>query len=97
MEAPSMGLVIAMGLGTVFVGLICIIVICTVMGRIIRLFEKPAPKTSPAVSPEPEQPKESPEPIENKGELIAVIAAVIAEQMGESVEAVRISSIRRIS
>lgn len=97
MEAPSMGLVIAMGLGTVFVGLICIIIICMVMGRIIRLFEKPAPKTAPAVSPEPEQPKESPEPIENKGELIAVIAAVIAEQMGESVEAVRISSIRRIS
>ena len=92
---PGMGLVIGMGLGTVFVGLICIIVICYIMGAIIKLFEK----HTPAEEPKPElqaAPAES-APIENKGELIAVISAVIAEDLGESVEAIRIKSIRKVS
>ena len=91
---PSMGLVIGMGIGTVFVGLICIIVICYIMGAIINAFEKrkPAPevKPAPAVSA-------APAPIENKGELIAVISAAIAEELGEDVEAIRIKSIRKVS
>ena len=91
---PSMGLVIGMGVGTVFVGLICIIVICYIMGAIINAFEKrkPAPevKPAPAVSA-------APAPIENKGELIAVISAAIAEELGEDVEAIRIKSIRKVS
>lgn len=97
MEAPSMGLVIAMGLGTVFVGLICIILICMAMGKIVELFEKPVPAaiaSSTAVTPSsPSQP----EPIADKGELIAVISAVVAEEMGESVEAIRIRSIKKVS
>lgn len=91
---PNMGLVIGMGLGTVFVGLICIIVICYIMGAVINAFEKrkPAPevKPAPAVSA-------APAPIENKGELIAVISAAIAEELGEDVEAIRIKSIRKVS
>lgn len=88
---PGMGLVIGMGLGTVFVGLICIIVICYIMGALIRVFEKPKPQEVPKSEPAAEA------PIENKGELTAAISAVIAEEMGESVEAIRIKSIRRIS
>ena len=93
---PSMGLVIGMGLGTVFVGLICIIAICYVMGAVIKFFEG----RKPAEPPKPEKPEAepaSPSSIENKGELIAAISAVIAEELGESVEAIRIKSIRRIS
>ena len=33
---PGMGLVIGMGLGTVFIGLICIIAICYAMGAVIK-------------------------------------------------------------
>ena len=93
---PSTGLVVAMGVGTVFVGLICIIVICYVMGAIIKVFEgrKPAVNESPA--PQAAQ-AAAPAPIENKGELIAVVSAVIAEELGESVEAIRIKSIRKVS
>ncbi len=94
-SAPPMGLVIAMGLGTVFVGLICIILICTVMGKIIRLFEKPTP--APAVRPAPEASAPAAESMTDKGELLAVISAVIAEEMGESVEAIRICSVKKIS
>lgn len=92
---PGMGLVIGMGLGTVFVGLICIIVICYIMGAVIKLFEKHVPAEEP--KPSAQGAPAEPEPIENKGELIAAISAVIAEELGESVEAIRIKSIRKVS
>ena len=93
---PGMGLVIGMGLGTVFTGLICIIVICYVMGAIISAVEKRKPVQSAKAS-EPAPQVNAPAPIENKGELVAVISAVIAEELGEDVEAIRIKSIRRVS
>lgn len=93
---PGMGLVIGMGLGTVFVGLICIIVICYIMGAVIKLFESRKPAKPEPVS-EPQTPPAAEEPIANKEELIAVISAVIAEELGESAEAIRIRSIRKVS
>ena len=93
---PGMGLVIGMGLGTVFVGLICIILICYLMGAILRAVQgkKPAPAPETTATPVPAA---APAPIENKGELIAVISAAIAEELGEDVEAIRIKSIRKVS
>lgn len=91
---PSNLLVIGMGLGTVFIGLICIIVICYVMGAVIKLFEPR--KREQAAQSAPEAPAEAMNE-QNKGELVAVISAVIAEELGESVEAIRIKSIRRVS
>lgn len=95
---PGMGLVIVMGLGTVFIGLICIIIICYIMGAVIKVFEqkKPAaePKTVPAASTEI---AEAVMPEADKGELIAAISAAIAEELGEDVEAFRIKSIKRVS
>ncbi len=89
---PSMGLVIGMGLGTVFIGLICIIAICYIMGALIKLFEKKAPeKQTETVSAAAALPET------DKGELLAVISAVIAEELGESAEAIRIKSVRKIS
>ena len=92
---PGMGLVIGMGVGTVFIGLICIIVICYIMGAIINAFEKRKPVAEE--KPAPQAVSTQPAPIENKGELIAVVSAVIAEELGESVEAIRIKSIRKVS
>ena len=92
---PGMGLVIGMGVGTVFIGLICIIVICYIMGAIINVFEKSKPAAEE--KPAPQAVSTQPAPIENKGELIAVVSAVIAEELGESVEAIRIKSIRKVS
>lgn len=94
--SPSSALVIGMGLGTVFVGLICIILICYLMGWVIRLLEKKKPAAK-AAAPLPQPEPEAAEPIEDRGELIAVISAVIAEQLGESTEAIRIRSIRKVS
>ena len=97
-NAPGRGLVIGMGLGTVFTGLICIIVICYIMGAVIKAVEKRKPaKSAEASVPAPQASVSAPAPIENKGELVAVISAVIAEELGEDVEAIRIKSIRRVS
>lgn len=92
---PGMGLVIGMGLGTVFVGLISIILICYILGFIIKTVESRRPAPAPALAAAP-VPAVS-EPIGNKEELIAVVSAVIAEELGESAEAIRIKSIRKVS
>lgn len=93
---PGTGLVVGMGVGTVFVGLICIIVICYVMGALINAFEKRKPTVNENPAPQAQE-TAAPAPIENKGELIAVLSAVIAEELGEDVEAIRIKSIRKVS
>lgn len=88
----STGLVIGMGLGIVFLGLICIIAILYLMGMIVRTFESktPAPiataPTAPAVDA----------PIENKQEFVAAVSAAIAEELGTDVSAIRIKSIKKI-
>ena len=77
---------VGMGLGTVFAGLICIILICKLMSFIVRRFEKkPA-----AHAPSPDG------VIENRGELCAVIAAAVSEMTGKDIEAIRIVSIKKV-
>lgn len=78
-----------MGIGTVFVGLICIIALCMLMSAVIRgieakntvaLPQAPTAATVPALTPE----------------LVAAMSAVIAEDMGVDVSAIRISSIKKL-
>lgn len=92
--APSMGLVVGLGVGMVFVGLICLIVIISLMGSIMKLFgNKKAEATLPntAVS----TPAAAPE-IENKQQFIAAVSAVLAEEMGTDVSGIRIVSVKKI-
>ena len=90
---PDMWFVALMGIGTVFVGLICIIFLCMIMSRIVRLFEKPAP-AQPKVTGAPKP--QLPTAIENRGELVAAISAVIAEELGTDITAIRIHSLKRV-
>lgn len=76
-----------MGVGTVFIGLICIIVLVSLMSLICRKTEKEVP-TAPVAQPQVE--------IADKGALIAAISAAIAEDMGEDISAIRITSIKRV-
>lgn len=77
---------VLMGVGTVFFGLICLIVLVWVMGKLFRGVEKP----SPAPVPAPER------TVSNGGELIAAISAAIAEELGTDVSAFRIVSVRKL-
>jgi len=77
---------IGMGLGVVFVGLICIIAICFVMSVLVRRLEKkPVPEEKPS------------EPMAaSHGELSAAIAVAVAEALGTNPDGIRIVSIKKI-
>ena len=88
---PSNLFVVALGMGTVFVGLVCIVILCTIMSAICnKLVAKPS-KSAPA--PATQAPKKV--QIANKGEFVAAIAAAIAEETGEDVSGIRILSIKQ--
>lgn len=92
MTEVSSALVVALGLGTVFVGLISIILLCYLMSAVCRLFEKgekaeKAPDEAPVVNNAP---------IANKQELVAASCAVIAEELGTEVKNIKVLSFKRI-
>ena len=85
--------VCAMGIGTVFVGLIALVFICYALSAVCKMIDKnaPAPKASPAASPKKAQTGE----IANKGEIIAAACAAIAEELGEDVKNIKVVSFKR--
>ena len=81
-----------MGMGTVFVGLICIIIVCTVVSSIIRLTEKKSADNSaslPALATQSEE-------IPDRQRLIAAVSAALAEELGTDVSALRILSFKKL-
>ena len=85
--------IVGMGVGTVFIGLLCIVLLCLIMSAICRAFEKKpktakAPVASASVSAE--------KPIENRQEIIAAVSAALAEEMGTDISAIRIHSFKKI-
>lgn len=83
--------VFGFGFGLVFVGLICIIFICSIMGAICKRFIKEESKAD-------SMPKASATTgeIKNKGEFVAAVSAAIAEDLGTDVTGIRILSIKRL-
>ena len=92
---PSLPLVVGLGLGMVFFGLICIIALCYILGAIIRAFESRRPAPAAAQPTEQAAPAQT-ESITKNGALIAAMSAAIAEDMGTDVSAIRIKSIKKL-
>ena len=90
MSEPSFVQVIAMGLITVFVVLICLIIIIKIMGAVMKKFTGSAAPV-PAAAPAAPAPAAA-----NKQPLVAAIAAAIAEDMGADVGHIKIHSIRKL-
>lgn len=79
-----------MGIGTVFAGLICIILLVMLMSYVCRKSDgKPAP--APVADP-----ASAPKAGTIGPELIAAVSAAIAEEMGTDVSAIRIISMKKI-
>ena len=76
--------VVLMGLGTVFAGLLCIILLVTLMSWVCA--RTSAPKTVPQM---PAAPAVTPA-------MMAAVAAAIAEDMGTDVSAIRIVSMKKV-
>ncbi len=79
------------GMGTVFAGLICIIILTAIMGKIVGSTAKKTESAAPA-APVAQASNEIP----NRQALIAAISCVIAEEMGTDVSGIRIHSLKKI-
>lgn len=99
MNEPSTLQVVLMGIVTVFVVLVCIIGIIKllgfVMGKVTQRQELIAAGMAARAAVQPTQAAAQPA-VGNKQQLVAAIAAAIAEEMGETVDHIRIHSIRRL-
>lgn len=88
------GFVCLMGIGTVFIGLICIVLICNIMSTVMRVFSKKDAKSAPAASVVASAPVNV--PIQDKQAIIAGTCVVIAEELGTDVSNIRVLSFKRI-
>ena len=94
----NVGIVILLGMGIVFAGLVCIVILCVLMGKVVRLLEgkseTKAEAPAPAVAAAPAAPVA--EAIPNRRELVAAIACCLAEELGTDVSAIRIVSLKKV-
>ena len=78
------------GIATVFIGLICIIILCKLMSLICGLFPEkkvaPAPVTSA---------NNASGAIANKQEILAAVCAAIAEDLGTDVKNIKVVSFKK--
>lgn len=94
MTGLSNGFVCIMGMGTVFIGLICIVFICMLMSAVIRMFTKNQ-KSAPDKVSAPAAPAPALTEIE-KTEVLAGVCAAIAEELGTDCSNIRVVSFKRV-
>ena len=100
MQVYSKLFVVLFGIGVVFFGLICIIVLTAIMGKIMSSMTKdtpaPAPaavSAAPAAAPAPAAPAA---PAGIAPEIIAAITAALSEEPGISSHGINITSIKKL-
>lgn len=84
--------VICLGMGTVFVGLISIIILCKILGALCgsgKADESEKTESAPAASA-------ASAVIENRQEILAAVTAAAAEEMGTDVSAIRVLSFKKL-
>ncbi len=95
-NAPVLGMdclvVCLLGIGVVFLGLVCLIFVCKLMGALMGKAVKKETTVQSAKAPSTD---EVAAPIVNRGELVAAISAVLAEELGADVTDLRILSITK--
>ncbi len=90
MTEPSIGFVCAMGMGIVFIGLVCIVFITWLMGLACGKGKQKS-ESAPAPAPAPDT-----QVIENKQEILAAVSAAVAEELGRDISAIRILSFKKL-
>lgn len=88
--------VVLMGMSVVFFGLICIIVLTTLMGMILQPKDTGKPEETPAKEPEEEYAEETEETFGIHREILAVILTVLSRETGTSSSKLNIVNIKRI-
>jgi len=88
--------VVLFGIGVVFFGLICIIVLTSIMGKIMVALGKNAPAPAPAAAAPAAAPAPRAPVLDAAPEVIAAITAALAEEPGISSHGVNITSIKKL-
>ena len=83
-------MVVVMGVGVVFLGLLLIVLICKIMGLFFAKTAKPESKPAVATAPAKSA------TIENRQEIIAAVTAACAEEMGKDISALRVISFKKL-
>ena len=88
------------GFAIVFIGLICLIAIVSLMGKVcenvLKGDKKPAAKPAPAAPAKAAPAPTAPAAIENRDELVVAFSAAVAEELGTDVSAIRVVSLKQI-
>ena len=84
-----------MGIGTVFFGLVCIIVLTTIMGAVLKSNAKPA-APAPAAAPAAAAPAAPAVNTAKEQEILAAVIAAVTEDLGPSASRMQITSINKI-
>ncbi len=93
MSGISNSFVVVLGISVVFIGLICIVLLCKIVSAICMLGEGKNKDTAVASAPQTIAPAQ---PIENRQEIIAAVSAAVAEELGTDISAIRILSFKKI-
>lgn len=84
-----------MGIGTVFFGLICIIILTMIMGSVLKSKSKPA-APAPAAAPKAAAPAAPAVNTAKEQEILAAVIAAVTEDLGPSASRMQITSINKI-
>ncbi|MBQ8303341.1 MAG: OadG family protein [Clostridia bacterium] len=88
--------VVVMGVGTVFLGLLCIVILCKIIGLFCGAYSKQKKEVKQQTVVNAPTQSAAGQPAVNKGELVAAISAAIAEELGTDVTGIRILSIKKM-
>ena len=83
--------VVGMGIMTVFLGLICIIILCKLIGLFCNIGKSGDKPQGVAIITDTQS-----KPIENRQEIIAAVSCALAEELGKDVSAIRILSFKKL-
>ena len=91
--------VVLFGIGVVFFGLVCIVALTLIMGKIMGVQKPAAPAAAPTRAPAPAAaPAAAPAPVAGIApEIVAVITAALSEDPNISSRGVHITSIKKLS
>ena len=93
MTGLSNGFVCLMGIGTVFIGLIVIVLICNIMSIFIRTFVKDDKKIETKISSSSNTPELN---SEEKSAIVAGVCACIAEELGTDCSNIKVKSFKKV-
>lgn len=94
MTELSNGFVCIMGMGIVFIGLICIVFICMFISFCVTRMEKGEKEAAPTVNTAAGAAEEA-LPAEEKRKVVAGVCAAIAEELGTDVTNIRVLSFKK--